>query len=136
MFTIFAMLVAALVKIIMFLGIAALIALIAWIAKIVLEHLLTKLRELLRKRVGGKVVVTSVRPLLNEIVRQKEREGNVQALSELEEQLRGEGVITATTDEEGNVLSDDIEITKTKDMDKRIVDLLDRNDGALVVKNG
>ena len=136
MFTIFAMLVAALVKIIMFLGIAALIALIAWIAKIVLEHLLEKLRELLRKRVGGKVVVTSVRPLLNEIVRQKEREGNVQALSELEEQLRGEGVITATTDEEGNVLSDDIEITKTKDMDKRIVDLLDRNDGALVVKNG
>lgn len=136
MFTIFAMLVAALVKIIMFLGIAALIALIAWIAKIVLEHLLKKLRELLRKRVGGKVVVTSVQPILNEIVKQKQREGNVKALSELEEQLRGEGVITATTDEEGNVLSDDIEITKTKDMDKRIVDLLDRNDGALVVKNG
>lgn len=135
MFTIFAMLVAVLVKIIMFLGIAALIALIAWIAKIVLEHLLKKLRELLRKRVGGKVVVTSVTPILNEIVKQKQREGNVKALSELEEQLRGEGVITATTDEEGNVLSDDIEITKTKDMDKRIVDLLDRNDGALVVKN-
>lgn len=136
MFTIFAMLVAVLVKIIMFLGIAALIALIAWIAKIVLEHLLKKLKELLRKRVGGKVVVTSVKPILNEIVKQKEREGNVQALSELEEQLRGEGVITATTDEEGNVLSDDIEITKTNDMDERIVNLLDKNDGALVVKNG
>ncbi len=136
MFTIFAMLVAVLVKIIMFLGIAALIALIAWIAKIVLEHLLKKLKELLRKRVGGKVVVTSVKPILNEIVKQKEREGNVQALSELEEQLRGEGVITATTDEEGNVLSDDIKITKTNDMDERIVNLLDKNDGALVVKNG
>lgn len=136
MFTIFALLVAALVKIITFLGIAALIALISWVAYITLGYLIEKLKKFLSKRFGTKVVATSVKPLLDEIVKQKEREGNVQTLSELEEQLRGEGIITATTDENGEVLLDSIEITKTNEMDNKVVDYLNRNDGAIVVKNG
>lgn len=130
-------LVLVLVKVITFLGIAALLAIIGYVAYMAISFLLGKIRDYLRKRVGGKVIATSVKPLLKEIAKQKEREGNVQTLTELEEQLKGEGVIIAVQDASGEIDSDDIQITKTDKMDPKLVNYLENNkDGAIVVKDG
>lgn len=130
-------LVLVLVKVITFLGIAALLAIIGYVAYMAISFLLGKIRDYLRKRVGGIAIAASARPLLREIAKQKEREGNVQTLTELEEQLKGEGVIIAVQDADGDIDSDDIQITKTDRMDPRLVNYLENNkDGAIVVKDG
>lgn len=129
-------LVAALVKIITFLGIAALIAMIAFVAKFVLGFLFEKLKNFLRKHVGPKVAVIATKKISQEVIKEAKRKGNVHSLAELEAKFKGEGVIIGTIKDDDSIdveNPDNYEIIDSKEMDEEVKKLLDENEGVMIV---
>lgn len=129
-------LVAALVKIITFLGIAALIAMIAFVAKFVLGFLFEKLKNFLRKHVGTKVAVIATKKISQEVIKEAKRKGNVHSLAELEAKFKGEGVIIGTIKDDDSIdveNPDNYEIIDSKEMDEEVKKLLDENEGVMIV---
>lgn len=129
-------LVAALVKIITFLGIAALIAMIAFVAKFVLGFLFEKLKNFLRKHVGTKVAVIATKKISQEVIKEVKRKGNVHSLAELEAKFKGEGVIIGTIKDDDSIdveNPDNYEIIDSKEMDEGVNKLLEENEGVMIV---
>lgn len=129
-------LVAALVKIITFLGIAALIAMIVFVAKFVLGFLFEKLENFLREHVGTKVAVIATKKISQEVIKEAKRKGNVHSLAELEAKFKGEGVIIGTIKDDDSIdveNPDNYEIIDSKEMDEEVKKLLDENEGVMIV---
>ena len=129
-------LVAALVKIITFLGIAALIAMIAFVAKFVLGFLFEKLKNFLHKHVGTKVAVIATKKISQEVIKEVKRKGNVHSLADLEAKFKGEGVIIGTIKDDDSIdveNPDNYEIIDSKEMDEGVNKLLEENEGVMIV---
>ncbi|MBQ7704006.1 MAG: hypothetical protein IJT73_01045 [Selenomonadaceae bacterium] len=124
-----------LIKIITFLGIAVLLGIILWAAKLMLSAVLDKIQEFLKRKVGGRVTVMAAKPIIDEVNKQIEQKGNVYALQQLKDQLKEDGVITAVQNQNGEIeTTDDIRIMNSRDrIDPNLKRLLDENEGALIV---
>ena len=136
MFTIIALIVAVLIKIITFLGVGALLALVVWAAVLMLRAILAKVQELLKRKVGGKVTVMAAAPIVAEINKEIARKGNVYELEQLKQQLKDEDIIAVRTNEKDEIeTTDDLVIMKGDKTEKKVKDLMEKNEGALIITN-
>lgn len=131
----FTIIIAILIKIITVLGIAALVALILTVARILLGMVFEKIQAFLRKVVGGKIMIVAANKLAREVNHEIERKGNVYSLTQLKQQLQGEGVVLVGTNANGELNSmDDLKIIKSEEMDPQLRKVLDDNEGSLSIK--
>ena len=131
----FTIIIAILIKIITVLGIAALVALILTVARILLGMVFEKIQAFLRKVVGGKIMIVAANKLAQEVNKEIERKGNVYSLTQLKQQLQGEGVVLVGTNANGELNSmDDLKIIKSEEMDPQLRKVLDDNEGSLSIK--
>lgn len=131
----FTIIIAILIKIITVLGIAALVALILTVARILLEMMINRIQAFLRKVVGGKIMIVAANKLAQEVNKEIERKGNVYSLTQLKQQLQGEGVVLVGTNANGELNSmDDLKIIKSEEMDPQLRKVLDDNEGSLSIK--
>ena len=131
----FTIIIAILIKIITVLGIAALVALISTVARILLEMMINRIQAFLRKVVGGKIMIVAANKLAQEVNKEIERKGNVYSLTQLKQQLQGEGVVLVGTNANGELNSmDDLKIIKSEEMDPQLRKVLDDNEGSLSIK--
>ena len=127
----------ALVKIITILGISALLAIVGYIAFITLRYVINKIRKFLSEKFCTKVAIVSVGKVVEEVAREKQRNNEVVALSQLEQTLGDEGVIIAKVDKNGKIenFENDIEIIKTDEMEENLKRQLKNHDGVMVVED-
>lgn len=126
------MFVTLLAHIIVALGVAALAALIVYIAFLSLKKLLGFIKEKLSKKIGNKVVIGNFKRVAQEAVKEAEKKKNAKSFAELQEMAEKEGVVIATVDENGQVNEEDIEIYQVDEIDSNIISQMDE-DGVLVV---
>lgn len=132
----FTIIIAILIKIITVFGIAALVALILTVARILLEMMINRIQAFLRKVVGGKIMIVAANKLAQEVNKEIERKGNVYSLTQLKQQLQGEGVVLVGTNANGELNSmDDLKIIKSEEMDPQLRKVLDDNEGALLIRD-
>ena len=127
----------ALVNIITILGISALLAIVGYIAFITLRYVINKIRKFLSEKFCTKVAIVSVGKVVEEVAREKQRNNEVVALSQLEQTLGDEGVIIAKVDKNGKIenFENDIEIIKTDEMEENLKRQLKNHDGVMVVED-
>ena len=126
------MLLAILAKILIVLGAVALAALVLKVLFLTLRSVLQKVRDRLRVSVGRKCFVGAVSRLAREVTLEAERNGNIHSVDEMLAELGEEGVVIADMDANGHVDRDKIEIISSREIDEKLENLLDQNQGEIV----
>lgn len=113
-----------LAHIIVVLGIAALAALIVYIAYISVKKFLSMIKERLAAKKGHTVAVGSMKRVMQEAVKEAEKSGNKKTLEDLEKMANSDGYIIAETDENDNIIKDSIQIYQTDEMDSGVYKMM------------
>lgn len=121
-----------LIRLLLFIGAAVLAMFIVKILLLTLSKVFANVRDRLRRKVGSRVIVASVKRLADELEAERARGKNVRKIDELLAELQGEGVILATMDESGEIDDKEIEILKSEQMDAPLKNTLKR-DGDLTM---
>lgn len=127
------MLIAILARIIVFLGVAALAAIIVKLVIITFKKFISIIKEKLRTKIGGTVAIIEIKRVANEAIAEAHRTGNKKNLAELERMAEMEGFAMATQDANGNITSKDVEIYEGEKMDAQIYGAMDE-DGILIIE--
>ena len=126
------MLITILASIIVYLGVAALAALIVKLVAITFKKFISIVKETLATKVGGTVVIMNVKRVANEAIKEAELTGNKKNLAQLKEMADKEGFTMAVQDANGNISPDDIKIYEADQMDPNINKAMDE-EGVLVL---
>ena len=128
------MFITVLAYILLTLGIAALAAIIIKVVCFTAKMLFGKIKEKLKAKFGGKIAVTHMQRVMEEAIKQAEKDGNTTRLSELEAMINDSSIVIAQADENGTVDKEGIEIIEAVEMDETIINLLnEQKDGLLTV---
>lgn len=129
-----AILATILLKIIFAVGIGFLMGLILRVVLLTAKALLTKIRDTLATKVGTRVFAGAVSGLAREVEKEAERNNNIKKAHELLKELEGEGVVTAEIDSNGTVDENTIKIIKAEKIDNKLDQLLQANQGFLIIE--
>ena len=127
------MLITILASIIVYLGVAALAALIEKLVAITFKKFISIVKETFARKVGGTVVIMNVKRVANEAIKEAERTGNKKNLAQLKKMADKEGFTMAVQDANGNISADDIKIYEADQIDSNIYQAMDE-EGVLVLE--
>lgn len=126
------MFITILAHIIVILGVAALAALIVYVAFLTLKKAISIIKEKLSAKYGGTVVALSMERVVGEAMKEAKEQGNVIKIEQLEEMANKSGVAFAVADENGKIDNNSIEIFQTDELESEVTDMLGPN-GCLVI---
>ena len=119
------------IKILTFLGTAALKALITRVLMMAFKAFIGKIKEKLAQRIGGRVVAWSVKDFLIQLNKNK-NPINRMKIDDLEALLDEDGAIIAEQDVNGSIDKASIEIVSSHSVDNRISEMMKQNEGILI----
>lgn len=126
------MLITILAHIIVFLGTAALAALIVKLVIMTFQKFLSIIKKKLASKYGGTVAVMSIKKVADEAIAEAKRTGNVKNLAQLQEMADQEGIAIAVQDSDGNINANDIEIFQAESIEQQVYSQMDE-DGILII---
>ncbi len=115
------------------LGAAALAAITVYIVKLTIQALFSRIKNRIIQKHTRTVGTVEVRELLGGVVQEKLKKGQTISMAELEEKFGKKSVLFCDIDENGKVDADSIELEKTNERDKQIDDLLEANNGCVLI---
>ena len=129
------LLVATLLKVLLFLGAGVLTGMIVYFATLVLKKILGRIKEFLSKNVGGTYFACRMEKMVNELRKQAQKEGNVTKLDDLLGELKlkdengtiKDGIIEATIDKDGKIKKGDIKIMTADQLDDDLKTVLNKH---------
>ena len=137
LFTLLAIIVTLVANFIIYVGIAAFLALVTWMVVLALRDLFQRIQRYLRTRVGGKVALVAAAPVLKGVKGEIQRKGNVhnvdKLIAQLDEMDKNDGVFVIKDPD--NVKEENIEIIQgRKGADANFKKFMEQNEGMAILQ--
>ena len=123
----------------LYIGAAAIVGLLVYVASLTLGELLNRIKKLLEKHFGDIVIYTPFQKVANQLRAEAQKQGNIMDLDELlakvNKQKGKEKIIEIVTDKSGEIPKGGLKILSTDKISDDLREQMDEHGGELIIEN-